>query len=70
MLAFQIRHVFRIDVGRTVVDDITNVLGMLQWIRELWEQTRFQEDGFGVSLAKRVLQSLFSEGIVCGHDRH
>lgn len=59
-----------LDVGLTVVDDMLNVLGFLQRVDEFGEKMRVKEDGLGVCLLERVLETLLSERVVGGNDWH
>lgn len=61
-----------VDIGLAVVDDVLDldVFALLEWLDELGEEMRVEEDGLCVGLLERVLETFLAESVVCCDNGH
>lgn len=68
----ELLDVLFLDLVLAVVDDVLNldVFTFLERLDELGKKMRVKEDGLGVSLLKRMLETFLSKGVVSSNNGH
>ena len=68
--ASELVNILLLDLVLAVVDDVLDILGFFEGVDKMGEEVGIKVYGMSIRLHQRMLQALFTEGVVCCDDWH